>query len=160
MKKTLTFVFVMAALLLCGCASMKITPEERARIAEQVQENMDNKSFRIEVTQMIPGRGAARHVDNYFVTIDGDNLISQLPYFGFAWTAPYGGGKGLNFESKIREYIDSFPKPDRRQVILTTDNGEDVLVYTIVVFTNGTTSITVRSRSKDSISYNGFMVME
>ena len=136
---------------------MRMTPEEKAAIEATVQENLDNRSFEIEVDQMNPMRGGAKHVTNYSLKVDGDKLISQLPYFGQAWNLPYGGGKGMNFESKIREYFETMPKVDMREITLTTNNGEDTFLFVIDVFTNGKTTIRVRSRNRESIEYQGMM---
>lgn len=156
MKKSLTLILAVA-LTLCGCASLRMTPEEKAAIEAKVQENLDNRSFEIEVDQMNPMRGGTRHVTNYSLKVDGDKLISQLPYFGQAWNLPYGGGKGMNFESKIGEYFETMPKADMREITLTTNNGEDTFLFVIDVFTNGKTTIRVRSRNREPIEYQGMM---
>ena len=160
MRRSLTLVLAAAALLLCGCASLRMTPEETARVAAQVQENLDKRQFTIDVTEMHPLRGPSRQVTGFSLKIDGDKIISNLPYFGAAYNVPYGGGKGLNFDAEISDYIDTTPKADRRQIMLATYNGEDTYVYTITVFTNGRASIDVRSRNRDPMSYMGDMLTD
>ena len=160
MKKSIAFILSAAVLMLCGCASLRLTPEEQARIAEQVQENLDNRTFEIDVDQMIPTRGRSQHVTNYSLKVDGDKLVSHLPYIGGAWNLPYGGGKGLSFESKISDYIETYPKADRRQIMLATNNGEDYLVYTITVFNGGKATIDLRTRNREPISYYGTVVTD
>lgn len=160
MKKALLIALAIVTSLVCGCASLRMTPEEKAEQEAKIQEDLDNRSFLIDVNQMIPRRGGSRHVTNYSLEVDGDRLISRLPYFGQAWNIPYGGGKGMNFESKISDYIESFPKPDRRQITLATNNGEDTYVFVIQVFNNGKTDIDVRSRNREPISYYGNMVTD
>ena len=71
MKKSIAFILSAAVLMLCGCASLRLTPEEQARIAEQVQENLDNRTFEIDVDQMISTRGRSQHVTNYSIKVDG-----------------------------------------------------------------------------------------
>ena len=155
MKKTFALIIAATALLLCGCASLRLTPEEKAAIEAKVQENLDNRTFVIDVDQMNPRRGGTQHVTNYSLGVDGNKLDSHLPYIGQAWNLPYGGGKGLTFESVISDYIESYPKPDRRQIALATNNGEDTFVFVIEVFTNGKATIDVRSRNREPISYLG-----
>lgn len=159
MRKVLITVLAAAALLLCGCASLRMTPEEKARVAVQVQENLDNRQFMIDVTEMHPLRGPSRQVTGFSLKIDGDKIFSNLPYFGAAYNVPYGGGKGLNFNAEISDYIDTTPKADRRQIMLATYNGEDTYIYTITVFSTGRASIDVRSRNRDPMSYMGDMVV-
>ncbi|MBQ8062114.1 MAG: DUF4251 domain-containing protein [Bacteroidales bacterium] len=160
MRKSIAIVLAASLLLLSGCAAMKVTPEEKARIAEQVQVNLDNRTFEVDVDQMNPRRGMTKAVTNYSVKIDGDKIISHLPYVGQAWNLPYGGGKGLSFEAKISDYIETYPKPDRRVITLATNNGEDLLVYTFEVFTNGRVNIDLRSRNREPISYLGTIVTD
>jgi len=157
MKKLIFIIGAIATLSLCGCASLRMTPEEKAAVEAKVQENLDNRAFVIDVDQMNPRRGPSQHVTNYSLTVNGDKLISHLPYFGQAWNLPYGGGKGMNFESTISDYIETFPKPDRRQIALATNNGEDTFVFIIEVFTNGKANIDVRSRNREPISYYGYV---
>ena len=120
MKKSIVITLAASLLLLGSCAALKVTPEEKARIAEQVQANLDNRTFEIDVDQMNPRRGMTKAVTNYSVKIDGDKIISHLPYVGQAWNLPYGGGKGLSFEAKISDYIETYPKPDRRRTYFKT----------------------------------------
>ena len=155
MKKTLFIILAAAVLMLSGCASLRLSPEEKAQIAEQIQENLDNRTFLIDVDQMLPRRGGSRHVNGFSLKVDGDRLISNLPYFGQAWNVPYGGGKGLSFESDIAYYTETYPKADSRQIALTTNNGEDTFLYIIEVYTNGKAIIEVRSRNRETISYYG-----
>ena len=157
MKKALLIALAILTALVCGCASLRMTPEEKAEQEAKIQEDLDNRTFLIDVNQMIPRRGGSKHVTNYSLEVDGDRLISRLPYFGQAWNIPYGGGKGMNFESKISDYIESYPKPDRRQITLATNNGEDSFVFVIEVFNNGKSTIDVRSRNREPISYYGIM---
>ena len=160
MRKAIAIVLSAAALLLCGCSSLRMTPEEKARMVEQIQANLDNRTFEIDVDHMNPYRGPSQHVSNYSLKVDGDNLISHLPYVGGAWNLPYGGGKGLTFESKISDYIETYPKPDRRQIMLATNNGEDFLVYTITVFDEGKATIDLRTRNREPITYYGTVITD
>lgn len=155
MKKIFALILAATALLVCGCASLRLTPEEKAAMEAKIQENLDNRTFVIDVDQMNPRRGTTKHVTNYSLSVDGDKLDSHLPYIGQAWSVPYGGGKGMNFESVISDYIESYPKVDMRQITLATNNGEDSFVFVIEVFTNGKATIDVRSRNREPISYYG-----
>ena len=157
MKKTVAILIMASALIFSGCASLRLTPEEQAAIEAKVQDNLDNRTFEIDVDQMNPRRGGTQHVTNYSLTVDGDKLISHLPYVGQAWNLPYGGGKGMSFESVISEYYESYPKADMRQIALRTNNGEDLFIFIIEVFSNGKTTIDVRSRNREPISYYGMM---
>ena len=146
------------SLLVTGCGVLRQTPEEKQRIARVVNERLDARDFRIDINYMIPLRGAGKHVSaGYSVAVDGNIIDSHLPYFGAAYSVPYGGGKVLNFKDDIDEYSDSGWKNGLRTVAFLTDNGEDVIVYILTVSESGQTDLRVRSQNRDDISYRGVL---
>lgn len=147
----------------CGILNQK-SPEaiaEEQKTEKLVQDKLDSKQFTVNVNYMMPTKGGSKAVNGaYSLTIDGDTIDSYLPYSGTATSIPYGGGKGLTFKDKITEYTDSGWEKDQRKISATTENGEDTLNYNITVFKNGSASIIVTSRNRDTISYRGLLDME
>ena len=157
MKKLL---LIAAVLLVAGCGSLKQNAEqkraEQERVAALVGERLDARRYRIYIDYMMPLRGRGKAItDSYCLTVDGNKVDSYLPYFGTAYSVPYGGGKGLVFEDEIDSYVEDFSRADRRIIQFSTNNGEDVLVYTLTVFDTGTADIHVNCRNRDDISYRG-----
>lgn len=145
--------FLMAAVLaVAGCGIV-----DDARVADQVRQGLDTQRFTLVVEHMYPTRGAARYVggDSYTLTVDGGRVRSHLPYVGVAYQVPYGGGKVLNFEDDIEEYADVVDARGRRVIALTTDNGEDYIIYTLTVHDNGRADLLVRSKNREQISFRG-----
>lgn len=154
MKKIL--ILLSAVCMLAACGALRQSPEEAARMQAQVQERLDSRRFKVDISYVLPTRGASRPVTSpYSLTVNGDKLISHLPYFGVAYNVPYGGGKVLNFESSISSYEELPSGRDRRTIVITTDNEEDILVYRLVVFDNGKCSLNVRSRNREPIDFQG-----
>lgn len=155
--------FLVAALLLAtGCGSLFESAGDRraneARIAGLVQERLDARQFKVLIQFMYPPRGGSRAVNNeYSVTVDGEKLISHLPYMGVAYNVPYGGGKVFSFEDEIEEYIDGRDDRGRRIVTFSTDNGEDYIIYYFTIFDNGKADLLVRSKNREDITYRGFL---
>ena len=105
-------------------------------------------------------RGVSKSVSyGYSVEVRNDSLISYLPYFGRAYSVPYGGGKGLNFAERIGSYKEFQEKSGKRHIEIGLKNEEDTYLYTIVVFDNGKSSIDVQSRQRESISFSGDMIV-
>ena len=146
------------SLLACGISAQ--TPEEKEADARTIQKMLDKRSFQIDVNYMIPQRGEAQSVSSYSIAVDGSSIVSQLPYAGQAWTIPYGGGKGLNFEGKIDSYEDKGSLKDGRTIVIGVKNDEDSYVYTLTVYDNGTVYIHVACRNRDSINYTGNFCLE
>ena len=153
----------MALMTACGTANTdSLSKAERKRIQEmKVKEMLDNRHFKIEVDMMHPLNYPSKSLTSYFsLEIRNDSILSYLPYLGRAYQVPYGGGKALNFDAPIRQYQESFPKKHMRRIDLSTDNGEDLLFYSIEVFTNGKSTIYVQSRNRQSISFDGEMKVD
>ena len=160
MKKHLisTVMALTALVMIVGCA----TAEERAaRAAEQakaVKAALQERNYQIAVNRMYPSRGASKTVSyGYSVEVRNDSLISYLPYFGRAYSVPYGGGNGLNFSAPINNYQESQLKSNQRRIEIDVKNDEDTYHYTLDIFDNGSTSIDVQSRQREPISFSGDM---
>ena len=150
------FAIAAAILMLSGCAALRMTPEQEARQKQLVEEKIQNQQFTISVDRMLPMRGAARNIQGYSLQVDGNRLISYLPFFGVAYDAPYGGGKGLNFEADILEYSDTRGQ-DSHVIQILVDNEEDVYLYYLTVFDNGSASLSVKGRKREQIPYTGHL---
>ena len=89
----------------CGCATVE---EKAARAAEQaakVNKALKERKYKIDVERMYSMRGGSKTLSyGYSVEVRNDSLISYLPYFGRAYSVPYGGGKGLTFSERIGSY--------------------------------------------------------
>jgi predicted small secreted protein len=148
---------VAAAMGLASCATARLTTEEKNNLAQAIQTGISEKNFEMEIRMMNPQRGRSRNVSGFSVEVKGDTLVSNLPYFGVVHSAPYGGGKGLNFESKINSYQTTQAKSECTQVAIKTKNEEDNYVYTFDIYADGTAYLTVRSDNRDGISYTGYV---
>ena len=163
MKKVLVSMVLacLAVVMLSGCA----TSEERAaRAAEQVAKvkaALTERNYKIAVDRMYPMKGSSKSVSyGYCIEVRNDSLFSYLPYFGRAYSVPYGGGKGLNFSERIGNYQESQKKNGQRHIEISLKNEEDTYLYTIDVFDNGNSSIDVQARQRENISYSGEMVFD
>ena len=154
MKKA---IYIAIVLFLAACGTLRQTPEERARIEQLVEQRLDARDFRIDVNYMIPLRGSGKAVSGgYSIKVDGTVIESHLPYAGVAHSVPYGGGKVLSFKDDIDEYADSgWQKNGERTIVFSTNNEEDIIVYTLTLFTNGRTDIRVHCQNRDDISFRG-----
>jgi len=105
--------------------------------------------------------GAAKHLTfGYSVEVRNDSLISYLPYFGRAFSVPYGGGKALNFSESINNYQESEKSNGQRHIEIGVRNEEDTYTYYIDVFDNGSSSIAIQAREREPISFSGMMTFD
>ena len=156
--------FLLTAMAFVACSTAmynadgtKMTKQEiKAARAQHVREGIENRDFKIIVDRMYPMRMPARHLSTlYSLEVKGDTIKSYLPYFGRAYSVPYGGGKALNFTGIMSYYDFRQGRKDQTLIEIGVTNEEDTYVYTISIFDNGNTDIAVRSRNREHISFSG-----
>ena len=156
-KKLYCFV-VSSIALFASCATSEERAAQRAEQSANVTAALNNRDYKIMIDRMYPMRGSSRSVTyGYSVEVRNDSLISYLPYFGRAYNVPYGGGKGLNFSAPIGNYQEFMKRNGMRHIEIGVTNEEDTYLYTIEVFDNGNSSVEVRARQRERISYSGVM---
>ena len=152
----LSVLFISVAILWSSCATSEEKAAQMAELSANVTNALNNRDFKIAIDRMFPMRGSSRHVTyGYSVEVRNDTLISYLPYVGRAYNVPYGGGKGLNFSAPIGSYQEFMKRNGRRHIEIGVTNDEDTYFYTIEVFDNGNSSVDVRARQRERISYSG-----
>ena len=153
------FVLILCAVLMqLSCTVSKGAAQsqhtEQVKLEKELAQAIDNRHFTIDVTYMTPMRGVPQSISGHSLTVKGDTIISQLPYFGYVTSAPYGGGDGLNFTAKITGYKQETTKKCVR-LNIETRNTEDTYQYMVEIYPNGHTFISVTSRNRDQISFTG-----
>lgn len=157
MKYVRLFGLLGIVLVLTGqslCAQTK--KEKKEQKAKEVKELIDSKRFTVDVNRAIPMGGRLLNLTSpYSLEMRGDSAISYLPYFGRAYSAPYGGGDGLRFEKSITDYQTSFNKKGTAQIQFRTQTDDDTYAFSVQVFPNGSATITVIPVNKQSITFHG-----
>ena len=159
MRKILYAILILS--LLSGCAALRQSPEEKAAEMRQVEQCLNERNYRIDVNYMIPHRGFGKVVTGpYSLSVNGSAVDSHLPYLGVAYNVPYGGGKVFTFKDEIDEYQDSGWNKGQRVIAFSTNNDEDIIIYTLTVFNDGSADIYVRCRNREDIRYRGQMNLD
>ena len=163
MRKVIVVIF--SVCMLVACSTSKLTSEQktvkRAQVTQQVRQAVDDRAYTVEMNYIYPQRMASRHLDyGYSLRISGDSIYSYLPYFGRAYSVPYGGGNGLNFKGVMDYYKVTRTKKDCTDVVLGVKDDGDEYQYTLNIYDNGTVSLGVFSRNRESISFGGQMTIK
>ena len=140
-----------------GCSLTKgLTKEEKAANETKLLEAIENRMFIVEVDRAIPMSGDSRMLTSpYSLEINGEKVKSYLPYFGRAYSVPYGGGEGLIFDADITDYKSSVEKKGTTVVEFKTKSKEDQPVYCVHISSSGAASIDVTSINRQPISFHG-----
>ena len=160
-KTGMPVLLIWAALAFCACAASQQSRQEkaieRARLAQVINESLADRHYQIDVHQATPdGWGRVIHLtSDYSVRVAGDTLVSNLPFFGRAYSVPYGGGSGLTFTGMIRQYDEAVTRKGEHIITMDVESREDIYRYIISLFDNGSANVSVTPRQRSHIHYTG-----
>jgi hypothetical protein len=148
--------FILSVALL-GCSSAGgLTKEGMAANEAVLRHAVGRREFVVKVDRMLPLNGRSQALTSpYSLEINGDRVKSYLPYFGRAYSVPYGGGDGLSFESAITDYTSEVDSKGKTTVAFQTSTKEDRHVFRIEIFPDGSTFVNVTSVNRQAISFRG-----
>ena len=152
---------VLFSIMAISCATSEAARQEKAewaeRMAHSVADSIANGRFQIDVDRAHPQYGG-RVIDltgSYYVRVTGDTLLSRLPFFGVAYSIPYGGGSGLQFDGRIVRKFNEVNKRGEHIVKLEVTSSEDSYDYIINVFDNGGATVSVTPQQRSHIYFTG-----
>ena len=124
-----------------------------------VDEMINHHSFIFVAERMNPLRGRSRALtSSYDVRVTNDSLVSFLPYFGRAYSAPIDPTNvSTQFTSTNFTYQIKSEKNNQSSVTLIPKDAPGIQEYSFTIFDNGRASLSVSSTSKDQISYDGYL---
>lgn len=135
--------------------------DKAADKAAKVKAMIDARTYVFKVQTVLPMRGARpwqQQNMNYDVTVLPDTVISYLPYFGRAFTAPVDPSKGgIQFVSEDFEYDVTDRKKGGWDILIKPRDVQDVSQFRFSITESGFTSLQVTSNNRQPISFNGYI---
>ena len=133
------------------------TKKEKKELKKQAVEKLiTSGKYKIDVHRALPARGRSVMLTSpYSVEIRNDSIISHLPYYGRAYSIPYGGGEGLNFKAPLTDYKLDWDKKGTAKIKFTARSTEDKFDFDIDIFSNGSSTIFVNMQNRQSINFQG-----
>ena len=127
--------------------------------AKQVDSLINNKHFTFKADRMTPQRGGQRFLTSeYFLRVNSDSLISALPYFGRAYTAPVNPeDAGYNFTSTNFTYSVVPKKKGSYEVTINTKDKINTITFVLTVYNNGNAYLQVTNVNRQPISFSGYL---
>jgi hypothetical protein len=113
--------------------------------------------FIAETAQPVSGRNRQLS-PGYKLELRTDTLISDLPYFGRAYTAPIDPAEGgIQFTSTDFEYQVNPGKKGSWDISIKPKNGKDANRFSLYISKSGKASLQVVSNNRQAISFNGYI---
>ncbi|WP_321332182.1 DUF4251 domain-containing protein [uncultured Bacteroides sp.] len=123
---------------------------------QTVKQLIELKSYCIDVNLAIPRRSSSLYLTSpYSLKVKNDSVFSWLPYYGRAYTIPYGGGQGLTFKAPIENYKLKYNKKGTAKINFIARSKEDLFRFSLTIYPLGSSSIDVNMQNRESISFSG-----
>lgn len=124
-----------------------------------VERLVQGRHFVFVPQTMSPQQPNFRNLSGFDLTVTPDTLLSYLPYYGRAFSAPINSSKGaLDFTSVKFDYKAN--KNDRNEwdIVMQPKDGSGVQTMDLTVYDNGRALLRVNSRDRQFISFNGYIM--
>jgi hypothetical protein len=120
---------------------------------------VESKEFVFKAQSVQPlGAPSRQLTSEYDLKVLGDSVISYLPYFGRAYSAPAPGEDGgFNFTSTKFEYKAKPKKKGGWDINIKPNDTKDVRQLSLSITQSGYASLQVISNNRQSISYYGYI---
>ncbi|MCL4481899.1 MAG: DUF4251 domain-containing protein [Bacteroidetes bacterium] len=143
--------------VLAQMSNRKAEKEER-RVAKEkeIAALIESKNFEFRANRAIPTgfRSVDLTTNPNFIRFSPDSIVSEMPFFGRAYTVPYGGDAGLKFEGKP-ELFKIGKKKKNYSVEAKVKADNDFYTLNLTISFEGSSSMSVTCNNRASISYNG-----
>jgi hypothetical protein len=125
----------------------------------QIKSIVEAQNYVFKAQTALPQSGSTRQLTSDFdLQVSKDTIVSDLPYFGRAFTAPINPSEGpLQFTSTDFQYSVSNRKKGGWDVVITPKDVNDPRQLNLSIFDNGTASVIVTSYNRQPISFNGYV---
>ncbi len=129
--------------------------KKAARLAA-IKNMVESQNYVFKAETVLPMSGPSQQVSDYAVKITKQSVMSYLPYFGRAYSAPMDPSKGgIQFTSKDFDYTLTPGKKDGWSVLIKPKDYRDIQQMTMSISSTGYATVQVTSTNRQPISFNG-----
>lgn len=153
---------ILSLFILVSCGLAMNTANAQNNVGEKqskeavIKSLIDSKNYVFRARLVQPTGGSIRYLTSeYEMSVIGDSIVTYLPYFGRAYSAPINLSQGgIQFTSTDFNYtVES--KRKEWEIVIKPREALDVRELTLRVYKNGSASLMVTSNNRQAISFNG-----
>ena len=170
MKSIYLYLFI-AILLLSGCATTKNVDATQIKTVVEsqnfsIESNMAQPMATIGMSQLqnsglLGPENSASNIsligNSNFLKINGDSIMSHLPYFGERRSsAGYGGDNAIEFEGELSDYNAVWDDKKQRYIItFSAKSNSEQFDVRMLLYPSLKSYVTLTSSTRTSITYIG-----
>ena len=161
LRNILTGAFMLSSLLV-GSLTARTQDTKKDKDAEkiaQVKILVDSQNYVFVAQSAMPMSGRVRQLTPDFdLKVTKSSIVSYLPYFGRAYTAPIDPTQGgIQFTSKDFEYTANPRAKGGWDVLIKPKDYRDVQQMSLSISSTGYATLQVTSTNRQPISFNGII---
>ncbi len=122
-----------------------------------IKNSIENKQFVFEAQTAIPSSGISRQLTSlYDLKVSKNSVVSSLPFFGRAYSLPYGSTEGgFNFTSNKFDYSVVSRKKGGWDISIKPKDIQDFREFSLSISENGFGTLQALSNNRQPISFTG-----
>jgi hypothetical protein len=126
---------------------------------EAIKTSVESKRFIFHAQTALPTSGRSRQLTgDYDLRLFSDSLVSNLPFYGRAYSVPYGSGDGgFNFTSTKFDYTATPGKKKGWNISIKPKDVTDFREFSLSVSDNGYGTLQAFSNNRQPISFTGYI---
>ena len=155
--KTFTTVVIITLFLALTGSSQNDKKELKARQRLEMAQLIQSGHFKFVARSANSNLGNFNYLSsNYDLTFDSLRVKAYLPYYGRAYSAPYGGSGGVKFDLTAKK-IDKVYNERKKMFVISTELEDSDESYAIFLNTglDGYADLKIIFRNRQWINYNG-----
>jgi Domain of unknown function (DUF4251) len=157
LKAGIIMVLLLASVIDGSCQDSK--KQKDSIQAAQIRIMVEEQQYFFIAQSTTPSKGGVRQLTGgYNLKVTKDTLVSDLPYFGRAYTASYGSTDGgIKFTSVDFGYKAEPRKKGGWNITLNPKEINTCREMNLTIFEDGSASLNVSSNDKQPISFKGII---
>ena len=151
-------IFVLASGFAQDVSKKELREKNKIEKQHQADSLINSREFIFVAVRALPQEGGSVDLttNSNFVKFYPENIISDMPFFGRAFSIDYGGDGGLKFEGKPSEFNVVTRKEGKGYDIkVAVSATRDTYQLNLFVGPEGNATLTINSNQRSSISYDG-----
>lgn len=126
----------------------------------RVKTLMESNRFQVKIDRVHPASGGdlTQFNPDGTITLNDSVATGKLPFFGRAYSLPYGSSGGIEFDDFVKERTIKVVEKKRKKILLyqfTVAGESDIYRISIETASNAACSVNVNSNNRTHISYSG-----
>ena len=162
--KKLIFISLLFSILSLSVSAQKPTKAEKAAQLEQefqqTRQLIESNHFQFELNRVYPqgGQDLSRFNPRGKFVITDSVAKGTLPFFGRAYSLPYGEGGGIEFDGVMKDQSLKIEHKKKRKILIYRSSitaKNDTYQISMEISGGGNCSVNLNSNNRAQISYSG-----